>query len=204
MRSALYGGSRARVLETLCVSTQVSGAAIKPQLTQVLAERPPILPEQEAWEAGWQLLPGHFPCASPSRLGDRRGAASHHLPHSDEAYGFLPVLLRLLPQAMKRCRGCMELYSQLQPDPLPLLWSLVLLLLGETPCRVEGPCSDTVATLAFTDHVSNKRSEATSLDGTLPGSHRMTYTTVPQPDACGHQQAVTASPTDALTRRLPN
>lgn len=132
-------------------------------------------------------------------LGDRRGAASHHLPHSDEAYGFLPVLLRLLPQAMKRCRGCMELTPQLHETHCPCCGHLVPSASG-TSCRVEGPCSDTVATLAFTDHVSNKRSEATSLDGTLPGSHRMTYTTVPRPDARGHQQGLTASPTDALTR----
>lgn len=76
--STVCGGSRARVPETFYVSTQVSGAAIKPQLTRVLAERcphrppaaTPIFPEQEGGE---QLLPGHSPCASPSPLETVKG-----------------------------------------------------------------------------------------------------------------------------------
>ena len=164
-----------------------------------LFRSPRFSQNRRAWEAGEQLLPGHSPPCLAFFLGDRQGAASHHLLPSDEAYGFLPVPLRLPPQAMKWCRGCMELTPQLHVTHCPCCGHLVPSASG-TSCRVEGPCSDTLATLAFTVHASNKRSEASSLDGTLPGSHRMTYTTLPRPDARGHRQGLTASPTDDPTR----
>lgn len=111
MHSALYvGAAGARVLETLCVSTD-PGAAIKPPADPSLSRTPPRFSQnRRAWEAGGQLLPGHFPCASPSGSETVEGSFSSPPTHSDEAYR-LPA--RPTPgfflQAMKRCRGCMEL-----------------------------------------------------------------------------------------------
>ena len=141
---------------------------------------PQFSQNRRAWEAGERLLPGHFPCASPSPSEAVKGQLliTSRLP--------MRLWLSARPtQAMKWRRGCMELTPQLHVTHRPCCG--LVPSASRTSFRVEGPRSDTLATLAFTVHVSNKWSDASSLDGTLPGSHGMTYATVPRPDARGHQ-----------------